>query len=182
MMNSSVTILFTLLFCSFIKTNSFQTNQISLKGFDNLYEVSEGIYRSEQPNRKGMETLESFGIKSVLNLREKRTDNREARHTDLVLVQVPIQAKTMTYGDVLLALQAIEKAEKPLVVHCLHGSDRTGAIIASYRMVNENWTREAAINEFLADQYGYHLKLFPNILELLENIDVEKMRRDLKKP
>jgi protein tyrosine/serine phosphatase len=155
------------------------TKKIILKGFDNFYKVGEGLYRSEQPNRKGMRALESFGIKSVINLREKKTDNRKAKHTDLVLVHIPIRTSKMNYNDVLLGLQAIQEAEKPVLVHCLHGSDRTGAIVAASRMVNDGWSREAAIKEFLEDKYGYRQKLFPNILNLLENLDLQKLRRDL---
>jgi protein tyrosine/serine phosphatase len=35
----------------------------------------------------------------------------------------------------------------PVYVHCRRGSDRTGAVIACHRIVNEGWTAEEAIAE-----------------------------------
>ena len=50
----------------------------------------------------------------------------------------------------------IRRASGPVLVHCLHGSDRTGTIVAMYRIVEQGWTREAAIAEMTGGGYGYH--------------------------
>ena len=39
-----------------------------------------------------------------------------------------------------------------MFIHCLHGCDRTGTIIACYRIQHDGWTSEQALRE--ADQYG----------------------------
>lgn len=153
--------------------------KIELAGFDNLYKVNADLYRCEQPDKAGMKNLQNIGIATVLNLRSKRNDRKEAKRTDLVLARVPINTWKMSYGDIVESLQKIDSAEKPIAVHCLHGSDRTGVVIAAYRMVNENWPKEAAIHEFKEKKFGYHENWFPKLLTLLESLDVDQLRKDL---
>jgi len=155
--------------------------KINLYGFDNLYQINDDLYRSEQPNKAGMKALEDMGIATVLNLRSKRNDKNEAKKTSLNLVHVPINTWTMSERDILKALQVIETSPKPVLIHCIHGSDRTGAVVAAYRMVYQNWTKEDAIFEFRNTQFGYHEKWFPEIIELLESLNVGQLKRALGK-
>lgn len=162
------------------RPNAWAT-KVQSSNFENLYKFDDAFFRCEQPNTKGMSELEQLGIKSVLNLRNARNDNREAKRTKLNLIHIPINTWTISDEDVLESLKALLNAEKPVVVHCLHGSDRTGCVVAAYRMVIQGWTKEEAINEFLNGDYGYHASAFPNILELLKNLDIEKLKEKLKK-
>ncbi|MBI1221169.1 MAG: protein tyrosine phosphatase [Bacteroidetes bacterium] len=155
--------------------------KIERQGFHNLYKVSNELYRSEQPDRSGMQELEKLGVASVLNLRNRVDDHKRARNTSLVLMRVRINAWTMYYEDVLQSLKLFQSAKKPVLVHCLHGSDRTGVVIAAYRMVYQDWSREDAIKEFTEKQFGYHKDWFPRLLDLLENLDVARLKQDLKK-
>lgn len=153
--------------------------KINVQGFHNLYKVDEGMYRSEQPTAKGMFSLDSMGIKTLINLRQTHTDTKEAKKTSLALVRISMNAFTISYTDIVVGMKAIMQAPKPLLVHCKHGSDRTGCIIAIYRIIKCNWTREEAIKEFREGGFGYHEKSFPNILELLKTIDIEKLKKDI---
>ena len=49
-------------------------------------------------------------------------------------------------------LEIIESAPGPVFVHCEHGCDRTGTVIACYRIHHDLWTAAAAQKE--ADVYG----------------------------
>ena len=146
---------------------------------ENCYLVADGFYRSEQPSKSNMKAVESSGVKTLVNLRNVRNDKRKSRGTKLQLVHVPINTWRMSYDDVVLGLSALKKAEKPVLLHCIHGSDRTGVVTAAYRMTEQGWTREAAIEEFLKGGYGYHSGWFPNILRLLESLDAEKLKADV---
>jgi protein tyrosine/serine phosphatase len=156
------------------------SDKVAVDGLTNLYKVDEFLYRSEQPKAKEMIDLEQFGIKSVLNLRRVQDDEREAKNTNLALNHISVKTFRMSYDEVLRSIRFIESADKPVLVHCLHGSDRTGVVVAAYRMLKQGWTKEAAIKEFKEGGYGYHEKWFPNLIELLESLDVEKLRADLK--
>lgn len=150
------------------------------KHFDNLFAISDSVYRSDQPNRKAFKALESYGFKTIINFRRLRNDKRKAQNTNLHLVHLPMRTAELTELEVVEALQAIYNAEKPVLLHCWHGSDRTGVVVASYRMVFENWTKEAAISEFRHSDFGYHENWYPNLLQILENMDVEAVRQQFE--
>ena len=146
---------------------------------ENLYKVDNNIYRSAQPNKNGMKYLDSLGIKTILNLRHIRTDKREAKKISLTLKKVSINTWKMNEQDIIDALKIIKESKKPVLIHCLHGSDRTGAVVASYRIIFQNWTKKQAIDEMLKQEYGFHIKSFQHIFRLVENLNVEKVKNRL---
>lgn len=155
-----------------------QAVRIEAVNFQNLHQINTDIYRCEQPTKSGMKELEKMGIKTVLNLRNKVNDKKVAKGTSINLMRWPINTWKMAYADVLQVLYIIDKAEKPVAVHCLHGSDRTGVVIAAYRIAVDDWSKQAAIAEFKAEQFGYHEGWFPRLLVLLENIDIQQLKED----
>ncbi len=154
--------------------------KISLKGYDNLYKIDDALYRSEQPNSIDMAVLDSIGVKAIVNLRWIKTDNYEAKNTSLKLIHVPINTWTISYENVVMAMKAIMNEKEQVLVHCKHGSDRTGCIVAVYRMLKCNWSKEQAIREFREGGYGFHEKCFPNILRLLNEINIEQLKKDIQ--
>lgn len=153
--------------------------KVELKGFDNLYKVDQDLYRSEQPGSGEMKLLDSLEVRTVVNLRQFRNDRDEAAGTSLGLKHIKMNASAMSYEEIVSGMNALLKSEKPVLVHCLHGSDRTGCMVAVYRMVKCGWTREEAIREFLEGGYGYHQSWFPGILRLLKTIDIKSLEKDL---
>jgi tyrosine-protein phosphatase SIW14 len=172
---------FTLVFSFGFTTNPVISNseKINAVNFHNLYKVNDFIYRSEQPNSLGMLELKSIGVKTVINLRNRKNDNNENKEAQLILKHIPINTWKFSYEDIVETLIEMKNAEKPVVIHCLHGSDRTGATIAAYRMAFDNWTKEAAISEFTEEKFGYHETWFPKILVLLQAIDIEQLKKDV---
>lgn len=155
-------------------------NDSSQPSVKNFHQVDKKIYRSAQPSSKEMKELESIGIKTILNVRNFIKDNCEIKGTGLVERRISMRAKTVSYENLKDAMIAIKHAEKPILIHCLHGSDRTGATIAAYRVVFNKWSREKAIAEFLLPENGYNAPLFPNILALLKTIDFDQLKLDVK--
>ncbi|WP_299248324.1 dual specificity protein phosphatase family protein [uncultured Cytophaga sp.] len=153
--------------------------KISLASFKNLYKIDDSLYRSEQPSARGMKELETLGIKTVLNFRNHHNDKDEVEHTSLIFERIALNTKKITYTDIVQTLQRIKHSKKPILIHCWHGSDRTGCMIAAYRMVYNKYTKEQAIAECIHPQYGYHHFWFPNIIILLNGLDVEGLKRDL---
>jgi protein tyrosine/serine phosphatase len=129
---------------------------ISLEGVPNLYKVSDMLYRSGQPTAAGMKRLEQLGIKTVVNLRSFHSDKDKLRGTKLVGEAIPMKAWHADDAEAVRFLRIAENpARAPILVHCEHGADRTGMMIAIYRIVVQGWTKDAAIREMVDGGYGF---------------------------
>jgi protein tyrosine phosphatase (PTP) superfamily phosphohydrolase (DUF442 family) len=148
-------------------------------GLSNLFEVTPAIFRSAQPDAQGMRAAEALGIKTVLNLRSLHSDAGVAAGTSLRLVDVPMLATHVDRADVLAALRVLADTRgAPILVHCYHGSDRTGLVVAAWRIVILGWPRESAIREMREGGFGFHEE-FVNLVEFLRTMDVEWFRVEL---
>jgi protein tyrosine/serine phosphatase len=147
----------------------------------NWYRVSTELYRCEQPSAAEMKVLESFGIKAVVNLREFHSDAEEAAGTSLKISEIKLDAGELTYDQLVAALKLVLAAPKPAVVHCWHGSDRTGAVVAGYRIAVEGWTPADALDEMVNGGYGHH-SMYGNLRTLISGLDAAKLRSDLGLP
>ncbi|WP_299779676.1 dual specificity protein phosphatase family protein [uncultured Formosa sp.] len=166
---------------TYLQAQEVYFENIESNHFHNLYKLNPDVYRSEQPSKKGMEDLQAVGIKSVVNLRRKHTDENKLKALDLDLYNLPLKAGALDGDDIFTALQTIQQAQKPVLVHCWHGSDRTGAIVAASRMVFENWSKDQAIAEFTDARFGYHKNMYPNLIPLLESLDIDLLKEKLAK-
>ena len=153
--------------------------EIKSNHFRNLYQINESIYRSEQPSRKGFKELEKLGIKSVISFRRAKDDSKKAKGLSIQLEHIPLRSKDLTEHDIIKVLSVMKDAPKPLVIHCFHGSDRTGVIAAAYRVVFEDWTKERAIKEMRYPPFGYHEKWYPFLVDYIKYLDVESIRKEL---
>jgi len=64
------------------------------------------------------------------------------------------------------------------LIHCKHGADRTGLIVAMYRIVFQNWTKEQAIDEMTQGDFGFH-QIYSNIIDFIRNVDVENIKKQI---
>lgn len=151
---------------------------LEVEGLPSLYKVTENLYRSAQPDAEGFRNAEELGITTVLNLRGLHSDDELAEGTGLRLARVRINTWSMDEEEILAALRVISEAKGPVLVHCMHGADRTGTVMAAYRMVVQGWPRESAIAEMTEGGYGFH-STWGNLIILLENLDVESLRAQL---
>lgn len=152
--------------------------KVESKHLKNLYRLNKAIYRSDQPNKYAFKELKDLGVKSVLAFRSSHVDKKLAKGLDFDLHFMAMKADQITQKQVLKALKIIQESPKPILVHCYHGSDRTGAIIASYRVVVDGWTKEAAIDELMNGGFGYH-EGYTNIPVLIKELDVTMLREAL---
>ena len=67
-----------------------------------------------------------------------------------------------------------------ILIHCYHGSDRTGASIAMYRIIFENWSTEDALNEMKYGGYGFH-PIWRNIEKQFSPENIQWIRENLKR-
>ncbi|NLH49662.1 MAG: dual specificity protein phosphatase family protein [Myxococcales bacterium] len=144
----------------------------------NLFQVSPTLYRSAQPGAAGMRELKKLGIKTVVNLRSFHSDADILADTGLAVEAIPTTAWGLTEADAVRFLKiAVDTAKTPILVHCQHGADRTGALVAVYRLAVQGWTKEEAIREMTDGGYGFHA-VWANLIVWIKELDVERLRRE----
>jgi len=150
---------------------------LEVKILPNLHAVSPALYRGAQPNRRGFEELHRRGIRTVINLRKLHTDDEEIGDLPFHSVHIPTWTWDLRDAQVVRFLQAAtDPANHPIFVHCRHGSDRTGAMCAIYRVVVQGWERDEAIREMTSGGMGFHG--FENLTEYVRTADLERLRRE----
>ncbi len=150
--------------------------KIELAGCGNLYKVSDTLYRGEQPSAEGFAELEKLGIKTVVNLRSLHSDRAKLKGTDLAYEHIRMEAWDPEQEEIeeFLAI-ATDKTKQPVFVHCLHGADRTGTMVAVYRIVVEGWDKPKALDEMQNGPFGFH-EMFKELPAFIEQLDVETLR------
>jgi protein tyrosine/serine phosphatase len=130
-----------------------------VEGIANFDEVNPHLYRGAQPNRVGLQHLHKLGIRTIINLRATNdtwlAEGDEVRAQGMNYINVPKSGFGRPKMEtVLTVLSVIEKSPSPVFVHCQYGCDRTGTIIACFRVKHEGWKSSKALNE--ARIYGMY--------------------------
>ncbi len=129
-------------------------------GLPNAFKVSDALYRGAQPTREGFLELKRMGIKTVINLREHHSDAELIRGTGLRYFRIPMSAVRPRRTDFDRFLRIVQRPElQPVFVHCMRGADRTGAVVALYRMYVQHWDADEAVKELRDGGYGYNPQL-----------------------
>lgn len=136
----------------------------SLPKLPHFFKVNDSLYRGAQPSDDDFKTLAKLGVKTVINLRS--TDERIEREQKLVeglgmrYVTIPLHGYETPSNDkirqAVLEIKAGADKGAPVFVHCKRGRDRTGTVIASYRMTYEGLTNEQALNDAKKHKIGWH--------------------------
>lgn len=123
-------------------------------GLPNFHQVNQRVYRGGQPSRDGFRSLARLGVRTVVDLRSigehsQEGERRQVEALGMRYVSVPMKGMSApTDGQVAAALAELEVAEGgPVFVHCLRGADRTGTVIACYRIAHEHWENRRALRE-----------------------------------
>ncbi|HEY3938034.1 MAG TPA: tyrosine-protein phosphatase [Bryobacteraceae bacterium] len=124
----------------------------------NFGEVNDHLYRGGEPSLVGLEELAAQGVKLVIDLREngKATDFEkiQVKKLGMKYVNLPLRPfSAPTQGQMEQALSLLLQSNSQTVfVHCRRGKDRTGTVIACYRIEHDRWTNSKALEE--AKEYG----------------------------
>ncbi|MCX7794185.1 MAG: dual specificity protein phosphatase family protein [Thermodesulfovibrionales bacterium] len=138
-----------------------------LPGLSNVGQVSEGIFRGAQPLPEGYLTLKKMGIKTVINLRN-HSEKEAVEAAGMKSIEIPLSVlKKTSIEDVNRIIEIISNPEnQPVYVHCRHGQDRTGIVIAAYRMRIDGWSLKEAEAEMQA--FGFN-DLWKNLKEFIRH-------------
>lgn len=127
------------------------------KPLPNFSVVHRGLLRGGQPTRQGMKLLKRMGVRTVVSLQtKKKREDDYAQSLGLNFVRIPVDIfKKIPDNTVQQFLSVVDDpAMQPVYVHCRQGVDRTGVLIAIYRMQRQSWTAEEANAELR--RLGHH--------------------------
>lgn len=119
-------------------------------GVPNFGQVTPTLFRGAQPSEKGFDALAKMGVDIVVDARGDRTDSegKEVSRRGMKYVAIPWHCP-FPHDDVFVRFLKLlqENPNKKVFVHCRLGDDRTGMMVASYRMADEGWTADEAMLE-----------------------------------
>lgn len=130
----------------------------------NWGEVAPGMYRAAQPTPRQLRArIRRHGIKTVLNLRAERDcgafvlEEQVCAEMGVTLVNVRVRSRDVPSKELIALLDRLyAEIERPALMHCKSGCDRTGIAAALYLILRENQPLEVALGQ-LSKRWG-HIK------------------------
>ncbi|WP_373684267.1 dual specificity protein phosphatase family protein [Acinetobacter sp. YH12045] len=154
----------------------------------NFYQISPTLFRSEQPDADLAPVLREQHIDVIINLRSRHHDPERLKNAidmqKIKFVHIPIHTWQIDREDLLAVMKTIKVAEQQqqkVLIHCYHGSDRTGASVAMYRIIFQHWSIEEAKREMKQGGYGFH-PIWKNIDRLFSPENVKWIQQQLLNP
>ena len=123
--------------------------KLEQKGVTNFGEVTPQLYRGGLLRGDGLKALKKLGINFIVDTHTYNKDEeREAAALGMKYVAIPWHCP-WPHDEVFAKFLKIlhENKGKKVFVHCRLGDDRTGMMVAAYRMAVEGWTAEEAMKE-----------------------------------
>lgn len=130
-------------------------DQPPLSAPPNFYVVDHYVMRGAQPSKHHVQWLQRQGVHTIIKLDDENEEEFEWG--------IPIQwfhinkfGLNLSYGLVKSILHSLYRSMHwgKIYVHCERGADRTGLIIALYR-VTQGWTIQQAWNEMNHPRFGH---------------------------
>lgn len=154
-------------------------SRLTAPGIPQFAKVTPDLYRGGQPGADGLETLSKMGVNVVVDLRGGHSKVEEAAVTKLGMQYISIPSHCPFPSDKpwarFLAVMR-ENQGKKVFVHCRLGDDRTGIAIATYRISEEGWSADEALNEM--KKFGFssvHHVICPGLTGYVEGLP-EKLK------
>src|SRR6476620_4265916 len=130
----------------FAAAHAYGSERVSIPGVPNAGRINARLYRGGQPTGPGFAALRSMGVDTVVSFTlEGAGADAEAssvRALGMQYIHLPWSANGLPADDVVARFLELTGAQQSRVVfaHCKAGSDRTGLMIASYRVLSDGWT------------------------------------------
>ena len=124
----------------------------------NFDRVNDYIYRSGELSTVNLQELGVMGIKRVIDLREKSGatafEKEALEKLGIKYTNIPFAALSApSNGQVQSVLKLLtDNHPSPILLHCRRGKDRTGTVIACYRIQHDGWDNQRALAE--AKEHG----------------------------
>lgn len=125
---------------------------------NNFRKFSEQIYAGGIPSAKDLDYLRNIlDVKTIISLDEMSANkiHKDVLNLKMKHISIPIDPNRGNSDNINYLRRNIISLfrNQPLYIHCFAGQDRTGFVLAMYRILKDNWDCKRAISE--ARRYGY---------------------------
>jgi len=129
----------------------------SVPGVRNFGTVSANLFRGAQPTKEGFEQLSKMGVAIDVDLRDDGGKERdEVAKLGMQYVSIPWHCYNPLDDSIAQFLNLVRNnPDKKIFVHCNLGTDRTGMMVAAYRMSRQGWSAREARKEMEAFGYSF---------------------------
>ncbi len=147
-------------------------SQPSLRGITNFGQVTPLLFRGGQPTSEGYRELKQMGIDTVISFRHEKGENtlerRAVESLGMRFISLPWHAWDEPSDNQVSQFFTLlgSSPHSKVYVHCQQGRDRTGAMVALYRVAVDHWCPASAVAEMKA--YHYHHFFFPQLETYVE--------------
>jgi tyrosine-protein phosphatase SIW14 len=139
--------------------------KLKIAGVPNAGKVSDVLFRGAQPTAQGLAELKKLGVTTIVDLRGNRgpvnREREQAESLGMHFIDIPVNGwSPPSNAQVAEFLKLFQQdPTQKVFVHCYYGRDRTGVMVAAYRMTQQNWTVDQAVSEM--DSFGFRYYLYP---------------------
>ena len=132
---------------------------IAAPSISNFDIVSEGLWRGAAPSNQAMQKLAESGVKTIVDLRlagpGAAEEAAKAKKLGIKYVHIPLGFMGPSLFKVAQFLNIVnDPANQPVFVHCRYGADRTGALVAVFRVIHDHWS----FNQAYSEMRSHHFK------------------------
>ena len=141
--------------------------KLKVAGVPRAGRISDVLFRGAQPSAQGLAELKKLGITTIVNLRGNSgpvaSERREVESLGMRFIDIPVLGwSAPTNAQVAQFLKLFrDDPQQKVFVHCYYGEDRSGVMVAAYRIAQQNWTADQAVAEMYS--FGFHYHLYPGM-------------------
>lgn len=119
----------------------------------NFAKINDNFFRGGEPTAEGLRKLSEMGVRTIINFRDTQAfvekERRVAEKLGFRFINMRLsnwfQARDAEIHEIIDIIR--DPANHPVFVHCKRGADRTGTVVAIYRMLVEGWNDRDANRE-----------------------------------
>lgn len=135
-------------------------------------QVDNNLYRGGKPSEEDIKKLYKFGIRKIISLDEEIGNNINNVCKSLGIEHLIFPLKTYDISSLKdlfrFGVKKIFESDKQTYIHCKHGKDRTGLLVALYRCIFNNYSARQAILEALS--FGFGKGVDPKVIHLYQKL------------
>jgi len=141
---------------------SATAQKIALAGVPNAGKINDFLLRGAQPSKQGLAELRKLGVTTVVSLRgwnhEVESERKQAESLGFRFLNIPVGGWSPPSDQQVAQFLALfrEPFVQKIFVHCKFGDDRTGVMVAAYRIAENHWSAQQAIREMYSFGFHYH--------------------------